>query len=92
MKGKIQVMSKFQLKDKAEAYEVIKAAIKQLGRSDTPFSYGAVSDKPTEEQIVFFDLPRISPLQFNIPTVGITDRQQLIERIKAAIVERLESD
>ena len=61
-------------------------------RSDTPYSYGAVSDQPTGEQLVFFDLPRISPLQFNIPTVGITDRRQLIERIKAAIAERLEGD
>lgn len=80
------------MKDKAEAYEVIKAAINELGRSDIPFSYGAVFDQPTEKQIVFFDLPRISPLQFNIPIVGITDRQQLIERVKVAIVERLESD
>ncbi len=85
-------MSKFQLKDKSEAYEVIKAAIDELGRSDTPFSYGVVPDQTPNTQIVFFDLPHISPLQFNIPTVGITDRQRLIGRVKAAIAERLESD
>lgn len=85
-------MSQFQLKDNGEAYEVIKAAIDELGRSDTPFSYGAVFDPPTGGQILFFDLPRVSPLQFNIPTIGITDRRQLVERVKAAIAERLESD
>ncbi len=82
-------MSGFQLKDNREAYEVVKAAIDELGRSDTPFSFGVVIEKTTDSQIVFFDLPRISPLQFNIPTVRITDRQQLIDKIKAAIVERL---
>jgi len=83
-------MSKFQLTDKAEAFDVIKAAIDELGRSDTPFSYGVVIDEPEKAQIVFFDLLRISPLQFNISTVGITTRQQLIDRIKRAILERLE--
>ncbi len=85
-------MSEFELKDKAEAYEVIKAALDALGRGDTPFSYGVVRDQTAGAQIVFFDLPRVSPLQFNISTVGITDRRQMIERIKAAILERLEID
>ncbi len=85
-------MNEFELKDKEEAYEVIQAALDALGRGDTPFSYGVVRDQTAESQIMFFDLPRVSPLQFNIPTVGITDGRQMIERIKAAILERLEID
>ena len=83
---------RYELKDNGEAYAVIKAAIDELNRSDMPFSYGAVYVQEKSNQIVFFDLPRISPLQFNIPTVGITGRQQLIDKIKAAISERLEND
>lgn len=85
-------MNEFELKDKAEAYEVIKAALDALGRSDTPFSYGVVTDQTAGAQIVFFDLPRVSPLQFNIPTIGVDTRRGLVDRIKAAILERLEID
>lgn len=85
-------MSQFQLKDNGEAYEVITAAVAELGRRDTPFSFGVVPDQTPDTQLVFFDLPRVSPLQFNIMTTGITDRRQLIERVKAAIAERLEGD
>jgi len=35
-------------------------------------------------------LQRVSPLQFNVTTGGVAGRQQLVERIKAAIVERVE--
>jgi len=83
-------MSEFELKDKAEAYEVITAALDALGRGDTPFSYGVVRDQTAGAQIVYFDLPRVSPLQFNISTVGITTQKQLIDKIKEAIRERLE--
>ena len=85
-------MSEFELKDKAEAYEVIKAALDALGRGDTPFSYGVVRDQTAGSQIVYFDLPRVSPLQFNIPTEGVGTLRQLIERIGAAILERLVID
>ncbi len=85
-------MNEFELKDQAEAYEVITAALDKLGRGDTPFSYGVVRDLTAEAQIVFFDLPRVSPLQFNISTEGVNTRRQLIERIGAAILERLEID
>ncbi len=37
-------MNEFELKDQAEAYEVITAALDKLGRVDTPFSYGVVRD------------------------------------------------
>ena len=64
----------------------------QLGSRDTPFAYGVVPDPTARGQILYFDLPRLSPLQFNLSTGGITTRQQLIEKIKAAILQRLESD
>lgn len=85
-------MSQHQLRDKEDVRAVITAVLDELGRSDTPYSYGVAFDRETSEQILYFDLPRVSPLQFNINLRGITTREQLIERIKAAIVERLEVD
>ncbi len=85
-------MNEFELKDQAEAYEVITAALEALGRADTPFSYGVVGDQTAGAQIVYFDLPRVSPLQFNVTTKGVGTRRQLIERIRAEILDRLESD
>ena len=85
-------MAYYRLQDKAEVLEVITAALATLGRTDTPLSYGVVPDPEGEGQIIYFDLPRLSPLQFNIRSGGITQRQQLIERITAAIAERLEFD
>jgi len=85
-------MSQHQLTDKDDVREVITAVLNELGRSDTPYSYGVAVDRESAEQILYFDLPRVSPLQFNIILRGITERQQLIERIKAAIMERLEND
>ena len=71
---------------------MITAVLHELGRSDTPYSYGVTFDRETSEQILYFDLPRVSPLQFNINLGGITTREQLLEHIKAAIMERLEVD
>ncbi len=82
-------MSGFELKDKAEAYEVITAALDAVGRADTPFSYGVVRDQDSGGQIVFFDLPRVSPLQFNLRTDGGDTRRRMVDRIKALIVQRL---
>ncbi len=82
-------MSDFWLKDKSEALGVINAAIKELGRTDTPYAVGVVDDQAADGQIVFFDLPRVSPLQFNITTDDVSGQQQLIDKIKAEIVERL---
>ena len=82
-------MSDFFLKDKSAALAVISAAIKELGRSDTPYSVGVVDDQAAGGQIVFFDLPRVSPLQFNITTKDVSGRQQLTDKIKSAIVERM---
>ena len=60
-------MREFPLQDKAAAYEVITAAVAELGRRDTPFAYGVVPDPAAHGQILFFDLPRLSLLQFKIP-------------------------
>ncbi len=83
-------MSNFWLKDKSAALAVITAAIMELSRTDTPYSFGVVDDQATGGQIVYFDLPRVLPLQFNVTTSGVLGRQQLIDKISAAIVERLE--
>ena len=40
-------MNDFWLKDKSAALEVITAAIKELGRSDTPYAVGVVDDQAT---------------------------------------------
>ncbi len=84
-----QAMSEFQLQDKGEVYEVIREAVAELRRTDTPFSYGVVRDQNSGGQIVFFDLPRVSPLQFNLRTDGLDTRRQVVDRIKALIVQRL---
>ncbi len=81
-------MRAFRLKDKSAALVVITAAIKGLDRTDTPYSVGVVADQATGGQIIFFDLPRVSPLQFNITTKDVPSRQQLIDKIKSSIVER----
>ncbi len=85
-------MSQHQLRDKEDVRDVVTVVLNELGRSDTPYSYGIAVDRETAEQILYFDLPRVSPLQFNIRLGGITEREQLIERVKEAIVERLEVD
>ncbi len=85
-------MSQHQLTDKEDVRAVITAALHELGRTDTPYSYGVAVDRETSERILYFDLPRVSPLQFNIKLRGVTTRRQLLERIKEAIVERLAVD
>ena len=85
-------MSQHQLRDKDDVRALLTAVLHELGRSDTPYSYGVAFDRATSEQILYFDLPRVSPLQFNIKVGGITTREQLIERVAAAIIERLEVD
>ncbi len=85
-------MRQYRVKDRREVHELITAALSELGRSYTPFNYGVVEDQSTGGQIIYFDLPRLSPLQFNIATQRITNRQGLIERIKRAITDRLSID
>ncbi len=83
-------MSEFRLKDRGDVYEVIREAVTELGRTDTPFSYGVVEDEGVAGgQILFFDLPRVSPLQFNLRTEGGDTRRRMVDRIKAMILQRL---
>ena len=82
-------MRAFRLKDKSEALAVTTAALKKLGRSDTPYAVGVVAHQAAGGQVVCFDLPRVSPLQFNVMTKEVSRRQQLIDKIKSAIGERM---
>ena len=82
-------MTEYRINDKLEALEVIRAAIWSLERDDTPYTYGAAIDPETGEQIIYFDLPRVSPLQFNISTKGATVREEVVERIVRMIRSRI---
>lgn len=85
-------MSEHQLTDKEDVRQVVTAVLNELGRSDTPYSYGVAVDRETAEQILYFDLPRVSPLQFNIKIGSLTTQKQLLERVKEAIMERLKAE
>lgn len=82
-------MGEFRLKDEAEVYDVIREAVAGVGRNDTPFSYGVVCDEVAGGQIIYFDLPRVSPLLFNLRTAGLDSRRQIVDKIKALILVRL---
>lgn len=82
-------MTQYRIADKIEALEVIRAAVWRLERDDTPYTYGAALDPETGEQTVYFDLPRVSPLQFNISTAGATKREEVVERIVRTIRSRI---
>lgn len=76
---------------KADAYQLIKLALAALGRMDEPYNYGIAEDKSSGRHILYFDLPYVSPLQFNIEFDGVNlSRESLIEIIKQAIKRRLE--
>ena len=82
-------MTEYRIDDKIEALDVIRLAVWRLGRDDTPYTYGAAIDPETGQQIIYFDLPRVSPLQFNISTEGATEREEVVERIVRAVRSRL---
>lgn len=75
-----------------EAYELIKAALLELSRHDDPYRYGIVRDRDTGQQIIYFDLPRVSPLQFNVPFTPGESRKGIVRVIKAEIGRRLDDD
>lgn len=82
-------MGEYRLKNESEVYAVICAALAELNRADTPYSYGAALNRETNEQIIYFDLPRVSPLQFNVSTKGIATREELVTKIKTVIAKRM---
>jgi len=49
------------------------------------------ADAETNRQVVFFDLPRLSALQFNVSTEEVSDRAGLVAKIRRAITERAEA-
>jgi hypothetical protein len=74
-----------------EVYTLIKAALAEIPRYDEPVSYGVADDVGTEWRIIFFDLPRVSPLQFNVPFQARGAHEQEVTRlIKEAVVARLD--
>lgn len=73
------------MQDEADVQAVIKAVLTELGRTDTPYAYGVAVDGETGEQIIYFDLPRISPLQFNVGVGASVTREQLVATIKKAV-------
>lgn len=85
-------MLKFRINNQQEALDMIRAAVERLGRDDTAYNYGAAIDTATDEQIIYFDLPRVSPLQFNVSTAGAGGRVELIERVRWAIADRLAAE
>ena len=80
----------FELKDKDEAYAVIREALYRLGRSDEPRSYGIAPHPETGHPTLYFDLFRISPLQFNVDVSPLPTRQEMIERVRLEIQRRIE--
>ncbi len=48
-----------------------------------------VDDEASEKQLIYFDLPRISPLQFNLTLERSLSRNEITHRIKEAIQTRL---
>ncbi len=71
---------------------VIREVLEGCGRCDTPYSYGAAPDSETGRQLVFFDLPRLSVLQFNVSTEEVSDRAGLVAKIRRAITERADTN
>ena len=80
-----------QLYSKAEVYRLIKLALAPLGRTDEPHNYGIARDRSSGRLIIYFDLPYVSPLQFNIEFDGRDiGREALLALIGQAIKRRLE--
>jgi hypothetical protein len=74
---------------KEEVYNLIKAALAELLRYDEPYSYGIAEDAGTDNLIVYFDLPRVSPLQFNVTVPRDVSPEAVTSRIKQTIEKRL---
>lgn len=75
-------------------HHLMEAALEHLGRRDEPYSYGIAPDPDDAgRQIVYCDLPYVSPLQFNVEFEGgggDFSREPLTKLIGQAITRRLE--
>ena len=85
-------MSMYEVRDKDEVWQLVREALANLGREDvTMYHHGVAMDEGSGQQVVYFDLPKISILQFNIYVAPeITSRGELLARIRAEIKKRLE--
>ena len=84
-------MGAYEVKDSTEVLELIRQSLTELGRDDAAYRYGVAHDHESGKQVVYFDVPRVSPLQFNIYVEPeIKTRQDLSRKIKAAITARLD--
>ncbi len=77
------------IKDKDDVLSVVGEALSVLGREDGVFSFGVVDDQESGGQLIYFDLPRLSPLQFNVSIPPDTSREQTVELIHRSISARL---
>lgn len=81
--------AKQQCYSKAEVYQLIKLAQAPLERTDEPYNYGVAEDQRSGQQILYFDLPYVSPLQFNITFAGDLGREAVVDMISQAITQRI---
>lgn len=82
----------YRVKDGAEALDLIKEALLALEREDNVYHYGVANDAESGQQVVYFDVPRISPLQFNTyVTPELETRENVIAALRSAINRRLSS-
>jgi hypothetical protein len=72
-----------------EVYNLIKAALAEFPRYDEPHSYGIAEDVGTNDLVIYFDLPRVLPLQFNISVPYNSSPEVITSHIKQTIEGRL---
>ncbi len=79
------------IEDKDDVLRMVGEALSELGRDDGIYSYGVVDESlESGRQLIYFDLPRISPLQFNIRLDHGLSRDKAIAFVKEAIKRRLD--
>lgn len=84
------MVSRSVIKDKDDVLAIVGEALSALGRDDGIFSYGAVEDGKSGAQLIYFDLPRVSPLQFNIRLDRGISRDETVAIVQKAIQERID--
>ena len=83
-------MNGYRPEDKEAVKALICKALEQVGRSDSAYNYGIVFDDRTMNWVIYFDIPRISPLQFNLTLSShISSESALVEQIRDEISRRM---
>ena len=82
----------YEVRDKDEVWQLVREALADLNRDDVSvYHHGVAVDEERGLQVVYFDIPKISVLQFNIyVTPEITSRNDLLMIISGAINKRLD--